>query len=451
MKFLNISKILFALVLSSTAIAIACNSSSTCPEDSPCCNQYGECGTGAHCLGGCNIKASYNMSACMPMPRMFNFTSTFENTDDLLDLTTYLGNASEGDWVYSGYIDTNDDALLLEMPNHTAGTVISSTKYLWYGKVSATLKTSHDGGVVTAFILFSDVQDELDWEFVGYNLTAPQTNYYFQGIENYTNVHDVSSSDTFANYHTYEFDWSEDRIKWSIDGQVLRTLNKDDTYNSTSKKYMYPQSPARIQFSLWPAGDTSNAEGTIEWSGGPINWDSSDIKDYGYYYAYLKNVTVETYGLPDDVKLVGSDNPDNLHAFEYNSTNGYEDDIFLTNATTWLGSDDASGLDPDNESTKSKSSSSSSSSSSKSSSKTSTNSSSTSTSTSDSDSNSGSDSGNDSGSSETSSATYAANQFVQDSGDGSSTSASSQNIAHKPEGIIGITGTLALAMYMVFF
>ena len=35
------------------------------------------------------------------------------------------------------------------MPANSAGSVIMSTEYVWYGKISATIKTSRDQGVVT--------------------------------------------------------------------------------------------------------------------------------------------------------------------------------------------------------------------------------------------------------------------------------------------------------------
>lgn len=53
---------------------------------------------------------------------------------------------------------------------------------MWYGKTSARLKTSRGKGVVTAFILLSDVKDEIDYEFIGTQLDHAQTNYYFQGV-----------------------------------------------------------------------------------------------------------------------------------------------------------------------------------------------------------------------------------------------------------------------------
>jgi beta-glucanase (GH16 family) len=72
------------------------------------------------------------------------------------------------------------------MAPKTVGTVMASSHYVWYGKISATMKTSRGAGVVSAFILLSDVKDEIDYEFVGVELETAQTNYYFQGITNCT-------------------------------------------------------------------------------------------------------------------------------------------------------------------------------------------------------------------------------------------------------------------------
>lgn len=281
------------------------------------------------------------------MPRMSSFEESFANIDVIEKQTEYLGNASEASWVYTGYIDSYEDSLLLQMPNGSTGTVVSSTQYFLYGKVGATMKSSHDRGVITAFITFSDVQDEIDYEFLGYNLTNPQSNYYAKGILNYTNVRNSSVSNTFTDWHHYEIDWQEKEIQWLIDGNVVRTLKRDDTWNSTTDRYDFPQTPSRIQFSLWPGGSTLNGLGTIEWAGGEINWDSQDIIDFGYYYAYVKNVTVDVYDLPSEVS--NQKNSSAYHAFLFNSTEGELENVYLTNKKTWLGSGDATGLDPQNE------------------------------------------------------------------------------------------------------
>ncbi|KAK6200460.1 Utr2 GPI anchored cell wall putative glycosidase [Scheffersomyces amazonensis] len=339
---------LLSHVLADTPQTFYCNTTSQCPEEYPCCSQYGQCGTGAYCLGGCDIRYSFNLSSCMPMPRMDSFSYDFTDINNVELQTDYLGNASEADFVYSGWVAGHNNALLLQMPNETTGTVVSSTKYLWFGKVGATLKTSHDAGVITAFILFSDIQDEIDFEFLGYNLTAPQTNFYYEGILNYTNARNSSTTNTFEYYHTYEIDWTIDSLSWYIDGQKVRTLNKNDTYNETTKVYNYPQTPSRIQFSLWPGGDSLNGLGTIEWAGGAINWDSQDIQQYGYYYAYVQNITVEAYDLPPNVPLQGSKNASDLQAYLYNSTAGGQGSVYLTNKQTWLGASNATGFDPQN-------------------------------------------------------------------------------------------------------
>lgn len=324
---------------------IPCNATTKCPQSAPCCNQYGMCGTGSHCLGGCDPRYSFNLSACMPQPRMSSFQDLMSNASKIINIDNYLGNSSQADWVYTGYINNADNALLLQMPKDSTGTVVSSTKYLWFGRVGATIKTARDVGVVTAFITFSDVQDEIDYEFMGYSLDLPQTNFYSLGILNYTNSKNYSTTNTFDNWHYYEIDWSEDKTDWIIDGNVVRTLMKSDTWNATKNRYDYPSTPSRVQFSLWPAGSDLNALGTIQWAGGAINWNSQDIQQYGYYYAYVKNVTVTAYGLPSFVK----NNSSSFNAFLYNSTTDFnENNVQLTNKKTWLGNSDAVGFNPQN-------------------------------------------------------------------------------------------------------
>lgn len=338
----------------------------------------------------------------MPMPVCKNLTTVFDSTDDLINQNDYLGDASEGDWIYSGYIDTYDDALLVAMPNQTSGTVISSTHQVWYGKIKATLKSSHLAGVVTAFILFSNAQDEIDFEFIGSDLTTTQSNYYYEAILNNTNVRNGTTTNTFENYHTYEVDWKEDELTWSIDGEAFRTLKKEDTYNETTGEYYYPQTPSRVQVSIWPGGDADNSAGTIAWAGGAIDWDSDDIKDYGYYYMLLKNITIECYDPPSRALIDGD------FSYVYNSSDSFtQDDIMITDDDTVLGSDEATGLDPD-EGKESSSSSSSSSTDDDSSTATSKTSSSTSTSGSSDD-----DSDDDDDSSSTSTTSTASGGFVQ--------------------------------------
>lgn len=439
MMFIQRLSLIISLLLVSIVVAaddsdndkyktIYCNATSNCPEDLPCCSQYGVCGTGMNCLGGCNPHFSFKKEACMAMPVCKNFTTEFKDTEVAKDINDYLGNPDDTDWVYSGFIADYDDSMILAMPNQSSGTVLSSTRYVWYGKVSATLKSSHLAGVVSAFILFSNSQDEIDYEFVGYNLESAETNYYYQAVLNYTNSFHANVSDTFENYHTFEIDWTPEQITWLIDGDAKRVLKKEDTYNETTKRYYYPQTPSRVQVSLWPAGAKTNAVGTVEWAGGNINWDSDDIKDYGYYYMFLKSIEVQCYDPPQGTLIEGD------NAYVYNNSKLFDTEyIMITDDETELGSKDASGLDPDKDSSSSASSSSSLSSSSSSSkgSKTSSDSDSSSTGTSD-------DSTKTSGSLAASSASPTATGFVQFAGSSTSSVSHSNGASYESFSLFSI-------------
>lgn len=103
--------------------------------------------------------------------------------------TEYLGDATKANWVSQGtpLLTPDNSAVILTLAEDGAsasGTLLSSTHYVWYGKVSATMKTSRTAGVVSAFVLFSDVQDEIDFEFVGTELNIAQSNFYWQGVPN---------------------------------------------------------------------------------------------------------------------------------------------------------------------------------------------------------------------------------------------------------------------------
>jgi beta-glucanase (GH16 family) len=96
--------------------------------------------------------------------------------------TEYLGDATTADWVSSGEPIPYNNNVLLTLAQGTSGTLLASTDYVWYGNVKASFRTSRTQGVVTAFILLSDIKDEIDYEFVGVELNTAQTNYYWQGI-----------------------------------------------------------------------------------------------------------------------------------------------------------------------------------------------------------------------------------------------------------------------------
>lgn len=126
--------------------------------------------------------SSNTLDSCVPEPVCRSGTYTFADMTGITPSTSYLGDSSKTNWVMQGEAVAYQNSLLLTMAPGTAGTVLTSSTYMWYGNVNARLKTSRGRGVVTAFILLSDVKDEIDYEFVGADLSTAQTNYYFEAI-----------------------------------------------------------------------------------------------------------------------------------------------------------------------------------------------------------------------------------------------------------------------------
>jgi beta-glucanase (GH16 family) len=182
---LGSAAVLLATASLVNAQAQKCSPDSKCPDSAPCCSQYGQCGVGAYCLGGCDPTSSFSLQSCMAAPTCKSTDYKLDSLSDVAPNTKYLGDASKVNWVSSGTtVEYNGDSLLLTMAPSTVGTLLSSTHYVWYGKISVTMTSSQGPGVVTAFILMSDVKDEIDFEFVGDDVSKAQSNYYYQGITN---------------------------------------------------------------------------------------------------------------------------------------------------------------------------------------------------------------------------------------------------------------------------
>ncbi|SMN19889.1 similar to Saccharomyces cerevisiae YLR213C CRR1 Putative glycoside hydrolase of the spore wall envelope [Maudiozyma saulgeensis] len=330
---------------------IFCSKNLNCPEEWPCCSPYGECGSGPTCVGGCDPRYSYEDDSCIPLPvLMYPFNVVFhhdfvsnkfkfgsqnnaryptenENVNQMTPNDNSLKNTpleaamhqkrfihhskfliTKSDrkaeemlynynFVYSGNTNIDDDTgeILLTMPKHSTGSLIASTQEFLYGKATVSLKTARSQGVVTAIVLMSQVGDEIDFEFLGSQRFDAQTNWYYQTELDYTRMQKQPIyTDSYENYHTYGFDWNEERIIWLIDGRPVRTLFKRDTWDPVTHNYKYPQTPARLEIAIWPGGDADNHPGTIEWAGGPIDWENSpDILQYGQFYARVKEIHIE--------------------------------------------------------------------------------------------------------------------------------------------------------------
>ncbi|KAI5122494.1 hypothetical protein M0805_001402 [Coniferiporia weirii] len=171
------------------------------------------------------------------------------------------------------------------------GATINSTFTFQYGKVTFGMKAPAVAGSVTAAILISDEHDEIDVELVGGDEHHWQTNVYAPSPKDtqplwgvFGEIDDIGSSSSITGYHNYTIDWTEDRIIWSIDKHVVRTLTPAQTQINGTEHY--PRQACRIQLGIW---DASSPEGTSEWAKGPIDWDESP----SVITATIRNVQLE--------------------------------------------------------------------------------------------------------------------------------------------------------------
>ena len=160
---------------------------------------------------------------------------------------------------------------------------ISTDFYIFFGLVEVVMQAAPGAGIISSVVLESDDLDEIDWEWLGGNDTTVESNYFGKGnTTSYDRAiyHDVTSPTT--KMHTYTIEWTEQAITWSIDGTVVRTLK----YSAANNGIDFPQTPLRIKLGNWCGGCSSEGEGTIEWAGGPTNFDDAP------YIMYVESVKV---------------------------------------------------------------------------------------------------------------------------------------------------------------
>ncbi|KAJ3270360.1 hypothetical protein HDV01_007885 [Terramyces sp. JEL0728] len=181
---------------------------------------------------------------------------------------------------------------------------VSSTRFIRYAKISAVLKAPAISGIVTTFIGMGpqlpdsrfDLSkanpqggDEIDVEILGKNPKQFTSNVYFRGFQELGprgGTHDVPSG--IDQFHTYTFDWKHNSISWSLDGNLLRTYNKNDPLALNSPNThgipFFPDRAMKIQFSLW--SDKTNV-----WAGGAPAWPAGTTSASAVY----KSITVQCY------------------------------------------------------------------------------------------------------------------------------------------------------------
>lgn len=145
---------------------------------------------------------------------------------------------------------------------------LTSIFYIMFGKVSLTMKAAPGAGIVSTLVLQSDDLDEIDLEWLGADGTEVQTNYFGKGdVTTYNRGQFNPAANNQNQFITYTIEWTESQITWSVGNTIVRVLTPE-----TADANQYPQTPMQIKFGAWSGGDSSNAEGTIQWARGPTDY-----------------------------------------------------------------------------------------------------------------------------------------------------------------------------------
>ncbi|UNI17856.1 hypothetical protein JDV02_004170 [Purpureocillium takamizusanense] len=160
--------------------------------------------------------------------------------------------------------DTNEHGLAVDVGKPGDAPTLVSQRYLFFGKVSVTLKAAKGVGVITTFALKSDSGDEIDWELLGAYDNQAATNYFHDGKAVYNTYNDTYTLDTssFDAFHTYTIEWTDQVLVFSIDGTPRRTWRAGEGMSPG----IWPQTPVQVRLGVW-AVDTGSERGEVSWAG----------------------------------------------------------------------------------------------------------------------------------------------------------------------------------------
>ncbi|ORY66211.1 glycoside hydrolase family 16 protein [Pseudomassariella vexata] len=162
---------------------------------------------------------------------------------------------------------------------------LASVFYIMFGRVEFSMKAAPGAGIVSSFVLQSDDLDEIDLEWLGADNDEVQTNYFGKGITgSYNRGQFNPAANSQGEFITYILEWTSEQIVWTVGDTVVRTLAYGDAESG-----QYPQTPMQIKFGAWAGGDSSNAQGTIEWARGPTDYSQ------GPFSMVMRSLSVTDY------------------------------------------------------------------------------------------------------------------------------------------------------------
>ncbi len=112
-----------------------------------------------------------------------------------------------------------------------SGGEFRSREFYGYGRYEVRMKPIKNDGVVSSFFTYTGPSDnnpwdEIDIEFLGKDTTIVQFNYFTDSQGGHEYIHQLGF-DAAEDFHTYAFEWHEDKIVWFIDGTEVYTASEN--------------------------------------------------------------------------------------------------------------------------------------------------------------------------------------------------------------------------------
>ena len=149
------------------------------------------------------------------------------------------------------------------------GGEMRTTHFYGYGDYTVRMKPSDTPGTASTFfvctgdydkwydedgnVVKENPWDEIDIEFLGYDTTRVQFNYFAAGVGNHEKWIDLGF-DASEEFHDYGFRWTPDDITWFVDNEPVYKVWRNDVKEGEG----WPTTPGRIIMNYWCGTENLN-------------------------------------------------------------------------------------------------------------------------------------------------------------------------------------------------
>jgi beta-glucanase (GH16 family) len=168
--------------------------------------------------------------------------------------------------------DMGGDRFLLKVAPGEEAVKLHSNQFYTGGRFEVSMKTaSAMPGIITAFYLASsdtevqrsdhDIgsQDEIDFEFLGNDLSTAHTNVFVDGVQQSQKI--AIGNNHAESENQYAIEWDDTSVRFYINGGMVR-----------SEGLTRPMKAMRMSLAVWST--TGGWQGLQEWAGSPPDWNS---------------------------------------------------------------------------------------------------------------------------------------------------------------------------------